>query len=146
MAHVEVEVTAVVGEAALQSPRRPSLLTSVERALGLLVEIPAALLVIAEIIILFAGVVARYALHQPLIWSDELASILFLWLAMLGAAVAFRRADRFWLRACDVRLPGAHDRHALNGAGRPHGRRHEPFDPAVGAAVRVPGSLDRDDR
>src|SRR4030095_14601016 len=47
----------------------------------------------AEIIVLFAGVVARYALHRPLIWSDELASILFLWLAMLGAAVAFRRAE-----------------------------------------------------
>src|SRR3954464_7889993 len=57
--------------------------------LGVLVEIPAALLVVAEIIILFAGVVARYALHQPLIWSDELASILFLWLAMLGTAHAF---------------------------------------------------------
>jgi TRAP-type C4-dicarboxylate transport system permease small subunit len=38
-------------------------------------------------------VVARYGLHRPLIWSDELASILFLWLAMLGAAVAFRRAE-----------------------------------------------------
>jgi len=42
------------------------------------VEIPAALLVAAEIVILFAGVVARYGLHRPLIWSDELASILFL--------------------------------------------------------------------
>jgi len=37
-------------------------------------------------------VTSRYFFHQPLIWSDELASILFLWLAMLGAAVAFRRA------------------------------------------------------
>ena len=67
--------------------------------LGVLVEIPAALLVVAEIIILFAGVVARYALHQPLIWSDELASILFLWLAMLGAAVAFRRAEHMRMTA-----------------------------------------------
>src|SRR3569833_692516 len=99
MAHVEVEVTAVVGEAALQSPRRPSLLTSVERALGLLVEIPAAILVVAEIVILFAGVVARYGLHRPLIWSDELASILFLWLAMLGAAVAFRRSEHMRMTA-----------------------------------------------
>ena len=65
----------------------------------MLVEIPAALLVVAEIVILFAGVVARYALHRPLIWSDELASILFLWLAMLGAAVAFRRAEHMRMTA-----------------------------------------------
>src|SRR4051794_4636047 len=65
----------------------------------MLVEIPAALLVIAEIVILFAGVVARYGLHRPLIWSDELASILFLWLAMLGAAVAFRRAEHMRMTA-----------------------------------------------
>ncbi|HMH97927.1 MAG TPA: TRAP transporter large permease subunit, partial [Bradyrhizobium sp.] len=50
-------------------------------------------------VILFAGVVARYGLHRPLIWSDELASILFLWLAMLGAAVAFRRAEHMRMTA-----------------------------------------------
>jgi tripartite ATP-independent transporter DctM subunit len=72
---------------------------SLEATLGMLVEIPAALLVVAEIIVLFAGVVARYGLHRPLIWSDELASILFLWLAMLGAAVAFRRAEHMRMTA-----------------------------------------------
>ena len=38
-------------------------------------------------------------LHSPLIWSDELASILFLWLAMLGAAVAFRRSEHMRMTA-----------------------------------------------
>src|SRR5438876_557344 len=94
MAHAEW--TQADGE---ESPRRRSVLASIERALGLAVEIPAALLVTAEIIILFAGVVARYGLHRPLIWSDELASILFLWLAMLGAAVAFRRAEHMRMTA-----------------------------------------------
>src|SRR6201993_3816477 len=94
MAHAEW--TQVDGE---ESPRRRSVLASIERALGLLVEIPAALLVTAEIVILFAGVVARYGLHRPLIWSDELASILFLWLAMLGAAVAFRRSEHMRMTA-----------------------------------------------
>ena len=97
MAHAEM--TEVVGGEVAQSPRRRSLLASIEHALGMLVEIPAALLVVAEIVILFAGVVARYALHRPLIWSDELASILFLWLAMLGAAVAFRRAEHMRMTA-----------------------------------------------
>src|SRR3954466_4861214 len=95
MAHAEV--TQATGEVA-KSPRRRSL-DRLEAWLGLLVEIPAALLVTAEIVILFAGVVARYGLHRPLIWSDELASILFLWLAMLGAAVAFRRAEHMRMTA-----------------------------------------------
>jgi tripartite ATP-independent transporter DctM subunit len=96
MAHAEVS-QAAAGEA--MSPRRRSLAASLESWLAMLVEIPAALLVVAEIVILFAGVVARYGLHRPLIWSDELASILFLWLAMLGAAVAFRRSEHMRMTA-----------------------------------------------
>ena len=96
MAHAEVS-QAAAGEA--MSPRRRSLAASLESRLATLVEIPAALLVVAEIVILFAGVVARYGLHWPLIWSDELASILFLWLAMLGAAVAFRRSEHMRMTA-----------------------------------------------
>jgi tripartite ATP-independent transporter DctM subunit len=96
MAHAEVS-QAAPGEA--MSPRRRSLAASLESGLAMLVEIPAALLVVAEIVILFAGVVARYGLHRPLIWSDELASILFLWLAMLGAAVAFRRSEHMRMTA-----------------------------------------------
>src|SRR6266567_5402999 len=97
MAHAELSEM-MTGEV-VDPPRRRSLLASIEHFLGLLVEIPAALLVIAEIVILFAGVVARYGLHRPLIWSDELASILFLWLAMLGAAVAFRRGEHMRMTA-----------------------------------------------
>ncbi|MEJ8821377.1 TRAP transporter large permease subunit [Variovorax humicola] len=68
-------------------------------ALGLLVEVPAAVLVLAEVIVLFAGVVARFVLHAPLVWSDELSSILFLWLAMFGAAVALRRGEHMRMTA-----------------------------------------------
>ena len=63
------------------------------------VEIPAAILVAAEVVVLFAGIVARYVLHTPLVWSDELASILFLWLAMLGAVVAFGRGEHMRMTA-----------------------------------------------
>jgi tripartite ATP-independent transporter DctM subunit len=98
MAHAELSQGAG-GEVAFEPPRRRSLAVSLDAYLGMVVEIPAALLVVAEIVILFAGVVARYGLHRPLIWSDELASILFLWLAMLGAAVAFRRAEHMRMTA-----------------------------------------------
>ena len=74
-------------------------LKSLDGALGWLVEIPAALLVLAEIGVLLSGVVSRYVFHEPLIWSDELAGILFLWLAMLGAVVAFRRAEHMRMTA-----------------------------------------------
>jgi tripartite ATP-independent transporter DctM subunit len=80
-------------------PRRHSHVRAIEAFIGRLIEIPAALLVVAEIVTLFAGVVARYIVQQPLIWSDELASILFLWLAMLGSAVAFRRAEHMRMTA-----------------------------------------------
>ncbi|KIG01748.1 TrapT dctQ-M fusion permease, dicarboxylate transport [Caballeronia concitans] len=70
-----------------------------DTVLGHLVEIPAALLVVAEIVVLLAGVTSRYALHTPLVWSDELASMLFLWLAMLGAVVALRRGEHMRMTA-----------------------------------------------
>jgi tripartite ATP-independent transporter DctM subunit len=76
-----------------------SLAASLHAVLGRLVDIPAAALVVAEIVILFAGIVARYVFHAPLVWSDELASILFLWLAMLGAVVAFHRGEHMRMTA-----------------------------------------------
>jgi tripartite ATP-independent transporter DctM subunit len=99
MTHAEGSVPAAAGEVVSPPRRRRSRAASLEAWLGRLVEIPAALLVVAEIVILFAGVVSRYGLHSPLIWSDELASILFLWLAMLGAAVAFRRSEHMRMTA-----------------------------------------------
>src|SRR5438105_12586218 len=64
---------------------------AVDRLLGATVETAAAGLVLSEIIILLAGVTSRYVFRNPLIWSDELASPLFLWLSMLGAVIALGR-------------------------------------------------------
>ncbi|MDB5732467.1 MAG: TrapT dctQ-M fusion permease, dicarboxylate transport [Variovorax sp.] len=63
------------------------------------VELAAALLVATETVILFVGVVSRYFFHRPLEWSDELASILFLWLAMMGAVIAFARGAHMRMTA-----------------------------------------------
>jgi tripartite ATP-independent transporter DctM subunit len=71
-----------------------------ESLIGTIVELAAAGLVVAEIAILFGGVIARYVFDRPLVWSDELASTLFLWLAMLGAVVAFRRDEHMRMTAC----------------------------------------------
>ncbi|WP_354684708.1 TRAP transporter large permease subunit [Cupriavidus necator] len=67
------------------------------RIMASVVELPAALIVVAEILILGGGAFARYALHAPIPWTDELASILFLWLAMLGAIIALHRSAHMQL-------------------------------------------------
>ena len=48
-----------------------------EQWIALVVEIPGAIFLGLEVVVLFAGVAFRYALHSPLVWSDELATILF---------------------------------------------------------------------
>lgn len=68
-----------------------------QQLLRLLVEIPAILVVVAEVVILFVGIVARAVFNSPIVWSDELASILFLWLAMLGTAIAVQRSNHMRL-------------------------------------------------
>ena len=85
----------------------PKWLVALEAAAGRTIEAAAALLVVAEIVILFAGVVSRYVFHRPLLWSDELASILFLWMAMLGAAVALRRSEHMRMTAIVGRVSPA---------------------------------------
>jgi tripartite ATP-independent transporter DctM subunit len=82
-----------------------TVVVAVDALLGGLVEILAATLVALEIAILFGGVVARYVFNHPLVWSDELASILFLWLAMLGAVIAFRRDEHMRMTAAVGSLP-----------------------------------------
>jgi tripartite ATP-independent transporter DctM subunit len=75
--------------------------------LGRLVEVLAAVLVLVEIVVLLAGVLARFVWHSPLVWTDEFASILFLWLAMLGSVVALRRGEHMRMTAVVGRLqPG----------------------------------------
>ncbi|QOZ38349.1 TRAP transporter large permease subunit [Bradyrhizobium sp. CCBAU 53421] len=74
-------------------------IVSLNKALKPVVAIPAALLVVAEVIVLFVGIVSRYLLHAPIVWADELAGILFLWLAMLGSVVAFQRAEHMRMTA-----------------------------------------------
>src|SRR5262249_36293938 len=88
-----------------EGERRPLRASRLDAALAWITEVPAAILVAVEIVVLFAGVVSRYAFRSPLTWSDELASILFLWLALLGAVIALRRREHMLLTALAPRLP-----------------------------------------
>ena len=75
------------------------LLRKLDRTIGVLIGVPTAALVLLEILVLLGGVVSRYVFHHPIIWTDELASTLFLWLAMLGSAVALHRTEHMRMTA-----------------------------------------------
>src|SRR6516162_1124650 len=62
----------------------------VDNLIGHLAEAIGAAIVVAETFILCAGVVSRYVFNSPIIWTDELANFLFLWLSMIGTVVALR--------------------------------------------------------
>ncbi|MBE9603814.1 TRAP transporter large permease subunit [Acetobacteraceae bacterium H6797] len=85
----------------------PTIMRKLEAGLGGIVAVCASALVAVEIVLLFSGVVARYLLHTPIIWADELATILFMWLAMLGAVIAFQRGSHMRMTALITRAsPG----------------------------------------
>src|ERR1035437_10248671 len=90
------------------SYRRPWA-AAIDRVIGAVVEPVAALLIVVEVFILAAGVFTRYVLGNPLVWSDELATIVFLWLAMLGSVVAYRRGEHIRLSVL-VRKSSPHTR------------------------------------
>jgi tripartite ATP-independent transporter DctM subunit len=78
--------------------------SKLETVVAAIVEWVAACLVLACIGILFSGVVGRYIFNSPLVWSDELASILFLWLAMIGSVIALKRGEHMRMTACISKL------------------------------------------
>jgi tripartite ATP-independent transporter DctM subunit len=61
------------------------------------VEFVAAGLVLLIVCVLLLGVTSRYVFALPVIWVDEVASISFLWLAMLGSAIAIDRNEHLRL-------------------------------------------------
>ena len=94
-----VEPQAPVPDNAREEALRGSVSGAIDSLLGACVELLAAALVAVEIVVLLAGVIARYVFDRPFTWSDELAAIVFLWLAMLGAVIAFRRDEHMRMTA-----------------------------------------------
>jgi tripartite ATP-independent transporter DctM subunit len=64
-----------------------------------IIECLAGLVVAVEVGVLSVGVVARYVFHNPIVWTDELAQILFVWLSMLGSAIALHRGQHMRMTA-----------------------------------------------
>jgi tripartite ATP-independent transporter DctM subunit len=77
----------------------------IERGIATVVEWLTVALTVADMLVLLAGVIARYGFNRPLMWSDEVASMLFLWLAMLGSVVALHRGEHMRMTAVVKALP-----------------------------------------
>lgn len=69
------------------------------------VEIISAALLLVMIATVLANVFFRYVLAQPLIWGDEVASLSFIWMAMLGSALAVDRHEHMKLTVFLTMLP-----------------------------------------
>jgi TRAP-type C4-dicarboxylate transport system permease small subunit len=96
----------VATDALAVAPPPVAALRRVDRWLGHLLSCVCAILMVAEIVLLILGVVARYVFRAPQVWVDELTSLLFLWLAMLGAVLALRGGSQMRMAALIGRTQG----------------------------------------
>lgn len=95
-----------VASASVVSSRLPArVLICLNRGAMRVVGLLAVILMVVETGVLLSGVVSRYWLHKPLVWSDELASSLFIWLAMFGAVLALDRGEHMRMSAIVNKLP-----------------------------------------
>ncbi len=69
------------------------------------VELACGALMVAITAVVFLQVVSRYVFNYPFDWPEELARYLFVWVALLGAALALRRGAHFSIDALLKRLP-----------------------------------------
>ena len=63
------------------------------------VEFVCGLLMAAITGVVFLQVISRYVFRHPFDWPEELARFLFVWVALLGAALALRRGAHFSIEA-----------------------------------------------
>ncbi len=68
-------------------------------------EAVSAALMLTITVLLLAAVVSRYVFGRPIVWSDEVVSISFIWLTMLGSAIAVHRNEHLRLNLFVDMLP-----------------------------------------
>ncbi len=90
-----------VTEVAAEQPAYPR----VARRLMTVLEAVAATLMILIVVLLLGGVMSRYLFSLPVVWIDEVVSLSFLWVAMIGAAIAMHRNEHLRLTVLVERIP-----------------------------------------
>jgi TRAP-type C4-dicarboxylate transport system permease small subunit len=69
------------------------------------VELACGALMVAITAVVFIQVISRYVFSYPFDWPEEMARYLFIWVALLGAALALRRGAHFSIDALVKRFP-----------------------------------------
>ena len=64
-------------------------------------------LMVVEVVVVFAQVVTRYVFHSPLAWSEELARYMFIWLVWIGAAYATKMRKNIIIDVVASKFKGA---------------------------------------
>ena len=68
------------------------------------VELACGALMVAITAVVFLQVISRYVFNYPFDWPEEMARYLFVWVALLGAALALRRGAHFSIDALVKRI------------------------------------------
>jgi TRAP-type C4-dicarboxylate transport system permease small subunit len=77
----------------------------IDRLIGTVELAALGVLVIVMTLVTLDQVVSRYVFDAPLIWSEEAARYLFIWVALVGAAAAVRSGAHYGLEVVFQRLP-----------------------------------------
>jgi len=95
------------GAGAPEAPAAPDLPDLPRLAVRLMrpVEALGALLLALITTLLLVGVGARYIFTLPMVWIDEIVSLSFLWLAMVGSVIAMHRNEHLRLTLVVERVP-----------------------------------------
>jgi len=105
-----------MGEWGLQMDRFPSILiniakrcyavlVTVNKFLSMVSQTAIGIMLVINLSIVFAGVVFRYVLNQPLGWVYEVAVFLMMWSAFVGSAALTRQKGHVALEFLVTKLP-----------------------------------------
>ena len=97
----------------MQGDVKKSLLQKIEDQVVRIIGGIIGLLLAFMVVIVFSNVIARYFLNSSLAWSEEVSRFMFIWLAFLGAVLAYVKNEHLGLDILTMILPDKASRAVL---------------------------------
>jgi TRAP-type transport system small permease protein len=69
----------------------------IEKYIVKIVQVVIGVLLALMVVVVFSNVVARYVLSSALAWSEEISRFMLIWLAFLGAVIAYIKGEHLGL-------------------------------------------------
>lgn len=57
------------------------------------------------VLVVFIGVIARYAMNNPFVWTEELSRFLMIWMVLLGMSIVMRNRENLSVEFLVTKLP-----------------------------------------